>query len=341
MAISFTVRPFSTALEDAYKRLFPQAQDVKNIDQLRWRFGGSPHGAGYFAVAEDADTIVGMIALIPTRITVRDEQSIVAYQAVDAIVDPAYRGKGLFVGMGRAAHERTDLHGGRLIWGFPNENAAPGWFGKLGWRNFGKVPFMFRPLRTGYFLRKIAGPLGGFDLPLAFGRATDLAPVRRFDSNIDRLADVFAERQGCGQHRDAQWLNWRLIDRPENDYRCFGHGGERLNAMVATRLADKHGGRILYIMEAMSAPEADDALSAMIAAGVRIAARERADVALAWCPPNSHNRKIYRKAGFFPLPERLRPITMHFGSKALEGSVPPAVGEADAWYLSYLDSDTV
>ncbi len=41
------------------------------------------------------------------------------------------------------------------------------------------------------------------------------------------------------------------------------------------------------------------------------------------------------------LPERLRPIELHFGARALDASLEAVVYDAARWYLSYADSDTV
>jgi hypothetical protein len=65
-----------------------------------------------------------------------------------------------------------------------------------------------------------------------------------------------------------------------------------------------------------------------------------ADVALAWNLDSSPNHAAFRAAGFRHLPERLRPIELHFGARPL-GSAELPLGNRDNWYLSYCDSDTV
>jgi hypothetical protein len=62
---------------------------------------------------------------------------------------------------------------------------------------------------------------------------------------------------------------------------------------------------------------------------------------LAWCPKNALNRAAYRRAGFLPLPDMLRPAEIHFGARALLPDAASVVPDGSKWYLSYLDSDTV
>jgi len=345
MTIRYAVEPFGPEIVEAYGRLFPEFAADKNPAQLSWRFERSPHGPGLFAVAHDegAGQIVGMIALVATRLRIGTGVK-PAYQAIDTVVDPSYRGKGMFVSLGEVAQSRAN-HSGHLLWGFPNANAAPGWFGKLKWQNFGTVPFMVRPLRTGYFLRKLLPFLGRLDVPLAFkpSSAGDYRTIERFGDEADALWNASRAPDGIAVDRDAAWLNWRLIDKPDAPYRSVGTYDPkgRLAALVSSCTLDKHGGRVCYVMEALAPPTYIASLSDLIRAEVARSAEQGADVALAWCPKGSPNRAAYRRAGFLPLPESLRPVEIHFGARSLASGTCPAVEDGSKWYLSYLDSDTV
>ena len=70
------------------------------------------------------------------------------------------------------------------------------------------------------------------------------------------------------------------------------------------------------------------------------AARSGAEVALAWCPKSAPNYGVYRKAGFFPVPPRLRPIEINFGARALRAECAAAAAAETPRYVSFLDSDT-
>ena len=165
MAISYSIKAFGPEIVEAYQRLFLNPADDQDVARLVWRFEQGPHGPGLFAVARDNEArnqIIGMIALLATRIRIGASTSL-AYQAIDTVVDPVYRDRRVFVSLGRVAQDGA-LHQGEVLWGFPNPNAAPGWFGRLGWKDFGTVPFLFRPLRTGFFLRKLHSSLGNIDI---------------------------------------------------------------------------------------------------------------------------------------------------------------------------------
>jgi len=343
--MQYSVEPFSPEIVEAYRRLFPEFATEKSPDQLAWRFERGPHGPGIFAVARDdaGGQIVGMIALVPTRLRVGGDVQF-AYQAIDTVVDPAYRGHGAFVGLGEAAQDSAN-HEGRILWGFPNANAAPGWFGKLGWQNFGTVPFMVRPLRTGYVLRRPLPFLGRIDFPLVRQprSSSNHRKIERFDAQAEALWNASRAPNGIAVDRDAAWLNWRLMDKSDGSYRSVGTYDPKgaLEGIVSTCVLNKHGGQICYVMEAISSPEKLASLSELLRDEVARAAQQGAEVALAWCPKDAPNRAAYRRAGFLPLPDMLRPVEIHFGARALVPEAASAVQDGSKWFISYLDSDTV
>jgi len=346
MQIVYGVKNFDAEMLAAYARLFPEDVEEKSPARLAWRFADAPHGPGFFAVARDADAadqIVGFVGFVGSRVRT-PSGTVDSYQAVDLIVDPACRGRGVFAGLGDIALAHAATAGAKMVWGFPNPNAAPGWFGRFTWLNFGTAPFVMKPLRTGYFLRRFSSALGRINLPLAFSRRPGEEPevVERFDASVDDLWSRFAPQAGVAVVRDSEWLNWRLCDRPQGGYRNVVRRDAQgqIEALVSTVLVEKHGGRILYVMEAMGREPAGKAVSGLLRAEIARAARSGADAVLAWCAPDSPNRKAFRRAGFFPLPDRLRPITINFGAKPLSDDLPEEARRGRSWYLSYVDSDT-
>lgn len=337
-SISYSIEPFSAAIRDAYSRLFPDANE--KLAELDWRFETSIHGSAKFAVAKQGSEIVGMIALVPTLLRGRFGR-LLGVQAIDTIVSPMARGKFVFVRLGKVVHE-SRLVDADLVWGFPNALAARGWFGKLGWDRFGTVPFLIKPLRTGYFLGRLWRPFGRVDVPIGFRPRDDKTIVTKLDDRWDGLWEKCREEFGLAVDRSAHWLRWRL-EKPNADYRfAMKVGPDGPQAAVITRIARKHGTTICYVMEALAPTEHRRALGGLLTNEMRRAARCGASVALAWCPKHAPSRLSYKRSGFISLADRFRPVQIHFGGRWLfsgEAMGKPLPG--DQWYLSYLDSDTV
>ena len=335
--ISF--RLFDETIQKAYAKLFAGDPD-KTPEMLHWRFDRNPHGRTKFAVAANGDEVIGMIALVPTRLR-NAPGSGIGYQAIDTAVDAAFRGQGLFVKMGSIAQEPAQL-GGDILWGFPNANAAPGWYGRLGWTNFGAVPLLMRPLRSSFLMGRLNPKLRSIDVPLIRARRTSAQVYQdgaSLSTDFDRLWQKIVSTLGIAVDRSGEWIRWRLIDKPGANYRCVGvkdiHGD--VEAFVATKIAEKHGARICYVMEAIGERAA---VTPVLSAELARAAHEGAEVALAWCPKTAPNYAAYRKAGFLPIPPRLRPIEINFGAHALLPESAGASASGARWYVSFLDSDT-
>jgi hypothetical protein len=340
--ISISLRGFDDSIRQGYETLFPGDPD-KNADLLDWRFRRNPHGEAKFTLAQRGEDIVGLIALSPTRLRCGTGE-LLGYQAIDTAVHPSCRGRGLFVRMGKLAQDPEAL-GGDVIWGFPNANAAPGWYGRLGWTNFGTVPLLMRPLRSSFLFGRVHPKLRKLDLPLVRDRES---PAEVYDDGLPLSADFeqlwhrVAPQFGIAVDRSGEWMRWRLMDKPGASYRCVGlkSGVGELETFVTTKIANKHGGRLCYVIEAMSTPECQRELTQLLRAELSIAARSGAEVALAWCPKSAPNYRAYRRAGFLPVPPRLRPIEINFGARALREDHVAAAAPDAPWFVSLLDSDT-
>lgn len=296
---------------------------------IDWAFQANPRP---FAVARRNGEVVGLSAYIRSRLNLSGHPA-TAMQAVDSFVLEQARGQGVFTRLAQAYDQFARDEGADLVWGFPNSNAAPAWFGKMGWAPLGQVPFLIKPLRAGFLLRKFRLP---FDFPLSFTADQHLTPITGFGDWADALWSGLAPETGCAVSRDRAFLNQRLFTGPAaGGYRVVASEGDR-GAFVATTEATKHGGRIGYLLEAMGQRDLDGLLASELG---RL--RDRGtELVLAWSYPWSPNYRTLRKAGFVPLPERLRPIDIWFGARPLTAVAAPAA-DARRWYLSYLDSDTV
>jgi GNAT superfamily N-acetyltransferase len=157
-----SMEPVSYELLAAYKQSGME-RGKAGTQAIEWAFGSS---STPFAVARHDGAIVGISGYIQSRMQFGETRG-TAVQAVDSYVSETMRGKGIFTRLAQAYDEHARESGTDLVWGFPNDNAAPAWYGKLGWHRHGQVPFMIKPLRAGFFSRKLKLPI---DFPLTLAR---------------------------------------------------------------------------------------------------------------------------------------------------------------------------
>lgn len=348
MTVACEVRPLDAQIEEGYRRLLPGQRDLLEHGKLQWKFNRHPAAQGVLAVASVDGTVVGMVGFAPVRLKLGGER-VIAFQALDTIVDPACRGQGVFVRLGQAFYRVAPTLHATAVFGFPNENAAPGWFGKLGWTRLGTPPFLIKPLRAGYFARRVLASAGAlFDpVPLSVGAAPDgkdrAVRIDRFDSRVDALWQAFSINLVCAVDRTHSYLNWRLMDHPtaEYDTRAVFGADDRMRAFVTTHVTEKHEGLVGYVMEAMALPDAEDDLVMLLRLAISEMRAARVDAILAWAPAHAPNHHAFRRCHFLPMPERMRPIRLYFGARPLRAEAHARLAVEPGWYLSYLDSDTV
>jgi hypothetical protein len=332
----------------AFRDCFARNGTERRLDALRWQYRENPTSKIFVDLAICDDRIAAIYAVQPALVRVGGAPRLAA-QSVDTLVDADFRGRGLFTTMAEGVYARVRQDGGLFVYGFPNANSAPGFFRKLQWVSLDPVPFLVRPLRTAGLASRLPfgallGRLPDVRLPIWGPRLAEdqeLRVLTHIGGELDQLWGKFASQLTVAVDRSAEYLRWRL-SKPGESYVCLGlfEGGE-LVGFCAYTTVDKHGGRIGYVLELLYEPTRHRVGAALLAESLRRMATDRADLALAWCFPHSPNARAYSKVGFVPLPERLRPIELHVGVRALDESLSDVVTDRTNWYLSYCDSDTV
>ena len=331
----------------AFAACFELNGTPRSLEALRWQYLDNPTKELFVDLAVAAERIGAIYAVQPAIVRLRGAKMLAA-QSVDTLVDADFRGQGLFTKMASSVYRRVREGGGAFVYGFPNGNSAPGFFNKLGWKSLDPVPFLVRPLRTAFVASKL--PLGGWSRRLPDLRLPVLTPRLGGHQEFRPVADLeevgalwkrFAADVPVAVERTATYLRWRLA-KPGESYACLGvFEGAQLVAFCAYLTVDKHGGRVGYVVELLHEPGRHSTGAALLGECLRRMASDGAEAVLAWAFGHSPNAKAYSRAGFLPLPERLRPIELHIGVRPLDESLTEMLGDRRNWYISYCDSDTV
>ncbi len=202
-------------------------------DWFAWKYGDG--GSGALGLWDESGRLMAHYAGIARTVSWQGK-AVVAVQIGDVMVSPGLRGlvlrKGPFqqlcsrffasrVGAGRPY---------RFAWGFPNQRAL-----RLGvtlglYRDEGVISQLSWPARPGR-------------LPFWWSFAPLADSAEDFDAGVEAVWRAMAEdmKGHVLGVRDAGYLRWRYIDRPDRGYRLFALrrrlSGKTL-AVVAMRLAD-------------------------------------------------------------------------------------------------------
>jgi hypothetical protein len=337
-------------------QLFKQAFDTdgspRDLVHLRWQYELTPVGKllVLFAMPLAGDHVAAIYATVPLSMKARD-RTVLGAQSLDTLTGHAYRGKGLFAQLASQMFEAVaPAESVSCVFGFPNKNSAHGFFGRLGWTRLDPVPFMLRPLRTGYIARRILGSACSRfvpDITLTRGQSPRLGAeqnwreIHEFDAEFDALWLLFSKGIGFSVVRDSKYLNWRLR-RPGSRYqtRALYESGKLLGFVTTSLEVSREAGGHGHVVELIYDPDRPVVGKLLLQAAVQQLYQAGADVALAWNLPGSPNRGAFVRAGFMPVPRRFQPIELHFGVRWLDGAAPEGISDRRRWYVSYLDCDT-
>lgn len=344
-------------MELVTRRMNPTKEDIKRFADcftangwprsevwVEWQYLNNPTGEIYvdFALDPSSQATAGIYASMPFWAKVGSEK-VLAIQSCDTLTDQDHRGRGVFTSLASSLFSSAAHDGVGLIYGFPNGNSAPGFFGKLGWQSLDPVPFLMRPIRSNYFVKRLFPKIPSIfpnlpTLPLAYD--FDIIEVGIEDIPVDEIWAEFAGNFEIGVVRDLSYFKWRLA-KPDQNYRVFAAQCRGITmGFVVVNIMEKHDGLVGYIVELMTRATSirQEVAHELLHYAMGHFERNGCDAALAWHFSHSPYYVSYLMNGFLPLPEKLRPIELHFGIKDLALKCGKS---REDWYISYCDSDTV
>jgi Acetyltransferase (GNAT) domain len=333
----------------SYKEAFDSNESKKNIEQLDWVHFKNIPKEQLVSFAKKESQVAAIYAAMPVFFKLKDNKRVLACQSLDTITDKNHRGKGLFITLAKDVYSKAKNKNCHFVYGFPNGSSVHGFTKKLNWKLHDPVPFLVKPMRLGYFLSKIPVVKAAskvLNFPLSIGNKPRLSnkqqikSITSFGAEYDALWSRFSQNIAVCINRDANYMNWRFVDKPlENYCRYAIYDGEALKGIVVYCLKAKHGGNIGYIMELVC--ENDYYGKKLLFYALSHLKKEKVDACLTWCFDHSPNRKAFEKSLFLKLPKKLQNIELHFGFACFNEEANSLLSEKENWYISYADSDTV
>jgi GNAT superfamily N-acetyltransferase len=231
------------------------------LRQWEWKYDGNPfnpNGEPYVLLRKDGKRIVGMYGSIFLRFWINGQEHLVSH-GCDLAIHPAYRGRRLSEGL--MERRRTD-NPVNFAWRNEISNRIATVAGRTGVRF---VP-MVKPLHVGSLLRGIhsprwlgrAGAIGarGFRQlcrPLSRRTAPGRVAVRRVyrvGTEVDELWERACRDYPVILVRDAQYLDWRFVQRPDAQYTILvAVEARRVVGYMVVRSTDKGGVHWGYLVD--------------------------------------------------------------------------------------------
>lgn len=232
----------------------------KSIERWEWQFAANPYEVPQIALARDAATgrMVGHYAVIPVLMNWLG-RPVKAAQSVDTMVDPKFRGGGVFERTAHACYESLLKSKFEMLYGFPNRAALGGRLRNLAWERLFTLPSYSVRLSCYDFLKRIA-PLPA--LPdaadsiyraiyrhrlswrIAFARVRLRGYKFRRSNSIPSNYDAFwiavSQSEIISIWKDRAYLTWRYDHCPDRQYEYFfiENGNQEIAALCVARISD-------------------------------------------------------------------------------------------------------
>lgn len=333
---------------DLYQQCFKNNDDPKDYNHLVWQFfENSLKNYVQLKYDEDKKTVAGIYASRSSNFII-EQKNYIGAQSLDTITDINYRGQGIFVNLAKEVYNELTQNNFKLVYGFPNGNSIYGFKKRLDWQILDPVPFLIKPLKTKYFTKKIKFLkwLPGIRIPLLYNRNQknyQITKDNKFPDDVNEIWQKFSKNINIALDRSQDYLNWRYIEKPNSDYQilhCTNKDGQYLGYVVYTVLR-KHGGKIGYIMELIYDIKTPKAGTSLLRQAILDIKKQDADLVLAWSFNHAPNYNIFKKEFFIKIPDKLKPIELHFGAVSFDQLLDNTIYNRNNWYISYSDSDTV
>lgn len=325
---------------------------------------------GYFVVA-DGDRILGHLGRMPTRFYVEGRPHLASY-VHDLFVHPELQrgGRGLFLAMQlyRAA-EQASKSFCVLVWTneiniriqqarkyeqlwtrrYAKLLRADGLIGKAADRAAARVAAQVAHPAAGQVGHRAAGAVTAIARPLAAGalRVSDrllsvgaraqgrIERIARFDDRFDRAAARLGPRLGIAPIKTQDYLRWKYAARPALDTATYGvlnRSGELDGyAVVCVPSGQYHDS---YLLELVADPDDERTIAALCYRAI-VHCRDEGAYALSCMATDPRFARVLRHFLFLPREPRY-PL---FRANADRYPNPAALARADAWHLSYGDSE--
>ncbi len=335
-----------------YRLCFEKNGNKRDIKNLQWLHQQNLAKTNTIYYAMHNSEVAAIYTAMPVLFNINGEKKI-ALQSIDTLTDLEHRGKGLFPILAAKLYDDAVENSFELVYGFPNENSAPGFFKKLKWASFGEAPFLLKPIKISYFINKFLKKIINtetqteeqfYSLPKSVDvdKNTSIKTLDFFNTDYDEIWQNVSKGIGVSVDRSAAYMNWRYVHKPGEEYsKCGIYKDGILKGSIVFTIKNKHNGRIGYIMELIYDDSFPKAGVFLLKHASKIFKKAGVDAVLAWCLPHSYNYQSFRKTGYYNLPIKFRPQHLFLGVRVLNNSNKKIIEDLNNWYVSYSDSDTV
>jgi GNAT superfamily N-acetyltransferase len=298
MATDYQIRAMTSNDIEAILDLLQISLNTPGIPRTKefwiWKHIQNPFGASPGLVAEANNRIIGLRVFLLWKWKSGNVE-ISAARAVDTVVHPQWRGKGVFSRLTSTLLEDLGSRGVHFIFNTPNVASKKGYL-KLGWQVVRRLPLLFRPLKPFRIARNFILKSSGESV--TYGNVETEPPG----------TDLWKNLPGCATDQDLrlhtirnkEFMTWRYQNIPGFHYEIRYRQRENIATIGIFRQKIRKGLRELSISEFSITSGSKDLRCAKELLD-DVLKTAQGDYAVAIAAKNTPEYITLRNSGFFPL----------------------------------------
>jgi hypothetical protein len=194
-------------IEEKILELFELVFKKKISEEFwRWRFTSNPLKERQIMLIWDDEELVSHYAVCPLIFLIEGKEHKAAL-SMTTMTHPNHNGKGYFKTSANALYKKLEEENYALVYGFPNSNSHYAFVKSLEWKDLERIPM-----------------LSLNDFKLLEETKFSFERINTFTQHHHNIFLEQTKNYKIKLNRDADFLNWRYINNPENTYDCFSDG---------------------------------------------------------------------------------------------------------------------
>lgn len=310
----------------------------------RWKYRENPAGQARIALATADGRPVSMACAIPRRMRIGG-RDVLGSQSVDIATRPDFRKRGLYTRVARHLWEQLAASDFACTYGFTNRFSTRLTLESLGRARVGALPLRLRILAPLRALADLAGrPASAPAAPDPGAGAPGVRVLDSFDARFDALWERLSARADVAGVRDARYLHWRYLARPDARYEILAAEADpgALEGYLVWRPIERFGLVSAFVADCAADPERPLAARRLLAALALRARARGASLAALLASRGNPQRFELRRFAWLRVPERLFPQPNVLSVISHRADLPTAeLADPRRWWIAWGDSDVV
>jgi len=322
--------------------------DIKNPKYIDWQYNKNPQGQAIIVLGIDEgknDFIIGKEAVIPSDLKL-ENKLVKASISLNSIVHTDYRRQGIFSKLVSALPNLALKEGIVCVYGIPNSNSHKA-FLKEGWKEIAQIPLLVRILKpSNYFNNALKTFFASIDFfwKIKNNEQLQIEEYTGDFSDFDPLTSKLGKRILVLQNRNHKYLRWRYKEHPTRKYKTyFLKKDSEIICYIITRETEFKGKPIGVILDFVTNGDKKnekDFLNLVKSVLLKLQNKGSA-LTIATFPPSTLEYKILRKAGFFNVPDFIKPETLPLIVNIFDKNNQDLkiIEKYDNWFFTFGDYD--